>query len=100
MTEIKKGAVLKLPRSVTFENAAACSQALATALAQQKEAENVAQVLVDAADVENFDSSILAVLLQCRRDAIHRNKIFQVVRMPAQLQELSKLYGVDKLLLN
>ena len=101
MPEMTVCATLNLPQSMTFENASACSQALAKALLAQEEVEGVAvHVAVDASAVGVFDSSALAVLLQCRRDAVQAHKTFEVIGMPPQLQELSKLYGVDQLLLN
>ena len=92
--------MLSLPHRVTFENASACSQTLAKALLEQESIKDAAHVVVDASAVQEFDSSALAVLLQCRRDAAQSGKTFEVVRIPPQLQELSKLYGVDELLLS
>lgn len=99
MSEMNKDTILYLPRSVTFENATQCSQELAQRLLEQEGIKNSAHVVIDASAVEHFDSSVLAVLLQCRRDAVRSHKTLGVLRMPPQLQELSKLYGVENLLL-
>ena len=45
-----------------------------------------------------FDSSALAVLLECRREALALGKTFAVAGMPARLRELAALYGVGELL--
>lgn len=54
---------------------------------------------VDASALTRFDSSALAVLLECQRMAQSFGKRFDVHQPPAQLAELAKLYGVDELLL-
>jgi phospholipid transport system transporter-binding protein len=55
-------------------------------------------VVADAAALTQFDSSALAVLLDCRREALALGKNFAVARLPARLRELATLYGVAELL--
>lgn len=55
-------------------------------------------VTVDAASLATFDSSAVAVLLECRRLAQAWNKGFALAGAPAKLTELMRLYGVDALL--
>lgn len=83
---------LHLPDSVTFDNATACS----AHLKQEVDTSNAtgADIAIDLANIQNFDSSVLAVLLQCRRDVAAQGKALAVVNMPERLQELAKLYGV------
>jgi phospholipid transport system transporter-binding protein len=57
------------------------------------------QVVVDAAALTRFDSSALAVLLECRRLAQAMGRPFGLRNTPARLSEMAKLYGVDELLL-
>jgi len=53
---------------------------------------------VDASALTTFDTSALAVLLECRREALGENKSFAVKDLPQALVGMSKLYGVDGLL--
>ena len=54
--------------------------------------------VVDASALEVFDSSALAVLLECRRSALAVQQPFAVRGMPPALAGLAKLYGVAELL--
>jgi phospholipid transport system transporter-binding protein len=86
--------MLMLPAELTQEQAQACARMLAQALRSETEA----TVVADAGSLERFDSSALAVLLDCRREALARGKSFAVARMPARLRELATVYGVGPLL--
>lgn len=55
-------------------------------------------VVADAGALARFDSSALAVLLECRREALALGKTFSVARVPPRLRELASLYGVAELL--
>ena len=56
------------------------------------------QVQIDAAGLRQFDSSALAVLLECRRLAQTSGRTFQLSGAPARLRQLAGLYGVAELL--
>jgi phospholipid transport system transporter-binding protein len=86
--------LLILPAELTHEQAAACCRMLA----QGMRAPNEAAVVADAAALAKFDSSALAVLLDCRREALALGKTFSVSRLPARLRDLATLYGVAELL--
>ena len=86
--------MLVLPSELTHEQATACSRMLAQALRSESES----TVVADARSLERFDSSALAVLLDCRRGALALGKGFAVAHMPARLHELAALYGVEGLL--
>jgi phospholipid transport system transporter-binding protein len=86
--------MLMLPAELTHDQAAACSRMLAQALRADAEP----AVVADAGALERFDSSALAVLLDCRREALALGKTFAVARMPARLRELASVYGVADLL--
>jgi phospholipid transport system transporter-binding protein len=45
-----------------------------------------------------FDSSALAVLLECRRESSALGRGFAVKGLPSRLRELASLYGVAGLL--
>ena len=55
-------------------------------------------VVADAGALVSFDSSALAVLLACRREALATGKSFSVQSLPARLRQLAGLYGVEELL--
>lgn len=57
-----------------------------------------AMLTVDGSALQQFDSSALAVLLECQRMARARGRAFAVQSLPAKLTELARLYGVDGLL--
>lgn len=85
---------LALPALLTHDQATACSRKLGSDIRAAKgEA-----VFVDAVALEKFDSSALAVLLQCRRDAAASGKSFEATGLPNSLRELANLYGVSELL--
>ena len=57
-----------------------------------------AEVVLDASGLKAFDSSALAVLLECRREALAAGKAFSVQGLPARLRQLAGLYGVQELI--
>lgn len=85
---------LILPTLLTHDQAVTCSQKLALDIS----AHDGEAVFVDASALEKFDSSALAVLLQCRRDTAASAKSFGISGMPNPLRELANLYGVSELL--
>ena len=67
-------------------------------LLQRLGAQTQGQWVVDASALQVFDSSALAVLLECRREALKERKTFAVHGLPAALAGLAALYGVAELL--
>lgn len=55
-------------------------------------------VVVDATALVQFDSSALAVLLECRRQALAAGKAFSVRNAPPKLSQLAAVYGVEALI--
>jgi phospholipid transport system transporter-binding protein len=86
--------MLVLPAELMHEQATACCRMLAEALRR----DTASSVVADAGNLERFDSSALAVLLECRREALAAGKSFSVARMPARLRDLASVYGVAQLL--
>ena len=86
--------MLVLPAELTHDQAGACSRMLTQGLRSQPGA----AVVADAGSLAHFDSSALAVLLECRREAMALGKTFAVARLPARLRDLAALYGVGELL--
>jgi phospholipid transport system transporter-binding protein len=86
--------VLVLPAELTHAEAPACCRMLAQAL----RSDPAPQAVADASALQRFDSSAIAVLLECRREALALGKSFSVSRLPERLRELAGLYGVAELL--
>ena len=62
------------------------------------ETANREPVVVDAGSLSRFDSSALAVLLACRRQAQVLGRAFYVRDLPPRLRQLAGLYGVAELI--
>ena len=86
--------VLRLPAVLMHPEAAACRVQLTQAMASTQDR----VVLLDASALQEFDSSALAVLLACRREAQTRGLGLQVQGLSDRLRELATLYGVLDLL--
>ena len=86
--------MLVLPAELTHEHAAASCRMLQQGL----RTDPAASVVADAASLIRFDSSALAVLLDCRREALALGKTFSVKALPPRLRVLAGLYGVAELL--
>lgn len=87
-------ATLTLPAQLTLPQARAVLEALLQALRTQTQA----QWVCDASALQVFDSSALAVLLECRRHALAAGKTFAVQALPPALAGMAALYGVAELL--
>ena len=87
--------MLLLPAAITSREANDALRMLAQALQREPGDEAV----VNAGGLQQFDSSALAVLLECERLAQAWGKRFALVEAPPKLAALAKLYGVDALLL-
>ena len=83
-----------MPSTLLHEQANAC---LATWLAQLPKTP-LAEVVLDASALTEFDSSALAVLLGLRRALIAQGRVLRVEGMTRRLRELAVLYGVIDLL--
>lgn len=83
-------AVLRLPEVLMHDQAAACREQLAQAILACGDR----VLLLDASDLVQFDSSALAVLLACRRQAHAVGRQLQLQGLPEKLRELARLYGV------
>lgn len=85
--------MLTLPPVLTHGASAAFARSLPQALQSQP-----GDLVADASALQQFDSSALAVLLECRRQALAAGKAFSVHGAPARLRELAALYGVQALI--
>lgn len=82
-----------LPPLLTHAQANACVRGF-----QQHLRQKGAVCAVDATGLQDFDSSALAVLLDCRRQALAQGQTLRVVGLSARLQALARLYGVYEIL--
>lgn len=87
--------MLVLPSRLTHDDAPACLHMLRQGLAADPVG---SAAVIDAGALVDFDSSALAVLLECRREAGVRGRGFAVKALPPRLRELASLYGVAGLL--
>ena len=85
--------MLILPSALTHAAAAAFTPGVRQAVQAEP-----AAVVVDASSLTEFDSSALAVLLECRREAFLASKAFSVRGAPPRLRQLAGLYGVAELI--
>jgi len=86
--------MLLLPAELMHDQASVCSRMLNQAIRSEPGPE----VLADVSALDRFDSSALAVLLECRREAMVCGKRFGVTGWTPRLRELASLYGVAELL--
>ena len=86
-------ATLTLPAVLTHAESAAFASGLKPQMFAQ-----VPEVVADASALRQFDSSALALLLECRRRARAAGKPFSVQSAPQLLRELAVLYGVAELI--
>ena len=87
--------MLLLPAALTAREARDTQRLLAQALQREPEG----GVLVDASNLQQFDTAALSVLLECQRQSQAFGRSFAVRNAPAKLAALAKLYGVATLLL-
>jgi len=85
---------LILPADLRHGNAAACMASLQAQIRNSPDSE----VEIEAGQLTDFDSSALAVLLGCRREAESLTKTLKFKQFPVKLRELALLYGVSELL--
>jgi phospholipid transport system transporter-binding protein len=86
--------MLLLPATVSIADARSVLRLLEQSLAR----EPADQLLIDAGGLQDFDSSVLAVLLECRRLAQASGRTFAMRHAPSRLSQLARLHGVDGLL--
>jgi phospholipid transport system transporter-binding protein len=87
--------MLLLPATVTAREANDTRRLMTQALKGEPQTE----VVVDASNLQHFDSAALAVLLECQRAAAAWGKPFGLRNAPPKLVALARLYGVDVLLM-
>ncbi len=86
--------MLVLPPEIMHSQARACSLAVHQNMMTVPDS----QVVLDASQLVKFDSSVLAIMLQCRREALALGKNFAVHGLTPPLAKLAALYGIEGLL--
>ena len=78
-----------LPSQLTHTGASACCAQFGQWLEQGS-----GPARIDLSGLTQFDSSALAVLLDCKRQALAAGRSLEPSGWPDRLQELARLYGV------
>jgi phospholipid transport system transporter-binding protein len=86
--------MLVLPAELTQNETPAALRMLVQGL----RAQSGSAVVADASGLVRFDSSALALLLECRRECLAMGKSFSVRGLPTRLRSLAGLYGVAGML--
>lgn len=87
--------MLVLPASLTHREAPDAVQMLVQTL--RREPPGAGVVSVDASALRQFDSSALAVLLECQRQAVALGRRVELRHAPPRLRQLAGVYGVEAL---
>ena len=87
---------IALPERLTIADASATLAQLSQQLAAS--AQGAEAPVLDASALQQLDTSALAVLLACQRQAVALGRPLRVVGAPAKLLQLAQLYGVESLL--
>ena len=88
--------LLKLPAVLTHNQSSEWARSLK--LAVRAAAADQTPVIADASPLTQFDSSALAVLLDCRREVLAVGRTFWVQGLPPRLRQLAGLYGIATLI--
>jgi phospholipid transport system transporter-binding protein len=88
--------VITLPSRLTADEAPSALKRLQAASSTAADAAWV----IDASQLQEFDSAALALLLAYRRAAQAQGKTLELRHAPPKLMALARLYGLDVLLLN
>ena len=87
--------MLTLPQKVGLSNAPQVLAALSLAL---EAAPTQAPLELDASALLDFDSAVLAVLLECQRRALATGRRLTLIGAPPKLSELARVYGLTELM--
>lgn len=93
--------MLKLPACVRVDAAPALWLGLQSGLraeAAQVSSGAGAELSINAAELQQFDSAVLTLLLSAARLCSAQGLSLRVLNVPLKLQELARVYGVAELL--
>ena len=86
---------IALPERLTISEASATLSLLAGQLADSGPGADI--LVLDASALQQLDTSALAVLLACQRQAAVLGRPLRVQGAPVKLMQLAELYGVESL---
>lgn len=90
---------MQLPATATLSEASVLAKQAEQAVMQGVAAGSErAPLRIDASALQQFDTSLLSVLLHARRQALGAGCAFELESAPAKLAQLAQLYGVAELL--
>ena len=94
--------MLVLPASLTHREAPDAVRMLAQTMRREtagaRAGDPAPPLAIDASALTQFDSSALAVLLECGRLAAGAGRRIELRNAPPKLRQLARLYGLDALL--
>jgi phospholipid transport system transporter-binding protein len=93
--------MMVLPASLTHREAPDALRMLAQTIRSEAGAAPAgaaSPLALDASALQQFDSSALAVLLECRRLGNAHGRRLELRHAPPRLRQLARLYGVEELL--
>ena len=86
---------LKLPATLLQAQAQSVADGLTDVLTKVLRPGSLA--VIDASDLNHFDSSALAVLLTCQRVSAAAGGTLLITGLPARARNLAQVYGVSEL---
>ena len=86
---------IQLPASLTLDDA----REVMARFGPELQRGSGGEIVIDASALEHFDSSALAVLIECQRTAGRRSEGagLRIEGAPQTLRELARLYGLTEL---
>ncbi len=90
--------MLTLPVKLNHSQAASSKASSSADAGNWVERARASDWQIDASQLEAFDSSALALLLDLRRSAMIENAKLVIHHAPARLTQLATLYGVSELI--
>lgn len=88
---------LALPQRLTLSEATAVARDL-TSRATSDTSSTAMPLVINASNIQSFDSSAFAVMLEVVRKATAAGRRVSVRGAPPSMVELARLYGLDELL--
>ncbi len=93
---IPNATTLKLPATLLQAQAQSVTNGLVDVLGKVLRPGSLA--VIDASDLQRFDSSALAVLLTCQRVSAAAGGTLHISGLPERARNLAKVYGLGELL--
>ena len=95
MSTYPNATTLKLPATLLQAQAQSVADGLTDVIGKVLRPGSLA--VIDASDLNHFDSSALAVLLTCQRLSASLGGTLMITGLPERAKNLAKVYGVSEL---